>query len=36
MTALAKWTVEDYHRMIDAGILSDRQVELISVSRFAK
>lgn len=25
----AKWTVEDYHRMIDAGILDDRQVELL-------
>lgn len=26
----AKWTVEDYHRMIDAGILDDRQVELLN------
>ncbi len=25
----AKWTVEDYHRMIAAGILRDRQVELL-------
>ena len=25
----AKWTLEDYHRMIDAGILDDRPVELI-------
>lgn len=25
-----KWTVEDYHRMIDAGILDDRHVELLS------
>lgn len=25
-----KWTVDDYHRMIEAGILSDRQVELLS------
>lgn len=29
MKILAKWTVEDYHRMIEAGILSDRSVELI-------
>lgn len=28
--AIAKWTVEDYHRMIDAGILSDRHVELLN------
>ncbi len=26
---IAKWTIEEYHRMIDAGILSDRQVELL-------
>jgi Uma2 family endonuclease len=26
----AKWTVEDYHRMIDAGILDDRPVELLN------
>lgn len=26
---LAKWTVHDYHRMIEAGILDDRQVELL-------
>jgi len=25
-----KWTVEDYHRMIDAGILDNRQVELLN------
>ncbi|ARV59300.1 hypothetical protein BZZ01_12290 [Nostocales cyanobacterium HT-58-2] len=25
----AKWTIDEYHRMIDAGILSDRQVELL-------
>ncbi|MDX2214262.1 MAG: Uma2 family endonuclease [Oculatellaceae cyanobacterium bins.114] len=25
-----KWTVDDYHRMIEAGILSDRQVELLN------
>jgi Uma2 family endonuclease len=30
MTTLTKWTVEDYHQMIDAGILSDRKVELIN------
>lgn len=29
MEALAKWTVQDYHRMIEAGILSDRHVELL-------
>lgn len=26
----AKWTVADYHRMIAAGILSERQVELLN------
>ncbi|NJL23085.1 MAG: Uma2 family endonuclease [Leptolyngbyaceae cyanobacterium SM1_3_5] len=26
----AKWTIEDYHRMIDAGILNDRHVELLN------
>ncbi|MBD2090709.1 Uma2 family endonuclease [Microcoleus sp. FACHB-1515] len=26
----AKWTIEDYHRMIAAGILDDRQVELLN------
>ncbi|NER84852.1 MAG: Uma2 family endonuclease [Leptolyngbya sp. SIO1D8] len=25
----AKWSLEEYHRMIAAGILSDRQVELL-------
>ena len=25
-----KWTVDDYHRMIEAGILEDRSVELIA------
>lgn len=25
-----KWTIEDYHRMIDAGILDDRHVELLN------
>jgi len=29
MKTLAKWTVEDYHQMIAAGILCDRQVELL-------
>lgn len=26
----AKWTIEDYHRMIAAGILDDRRVELLN------
>lgn len=26
---IAKWTLNDYHRMIEAGILNDRQVELL-------
>jgi Uma2 family endonuclease len=30
MKTLAKWSVEDYHQMIDAGILCDRQVELLA------
>ncbi|VEP12393.1 conserved hypothetical protein [Hyella patelloides LEGE 07179] len=29
MTTLAKWTLQDYHRMIEVGILCDRHVELI-------
>lgn len=29
MYTLTRWTVEDYHRMIEAGILDDRRVELI-------
>ncbi|BAY46564.1 hypothetical protein SAMD00079811_41760 [Scytonema sp. HK-05] len=30
MTVIAaKWTIDEYHRMIAAGILSDRQVELL-------
>ena len=29
MKTLIKWTVEDYHRMIEAGILADRRCELI-------
>ncbi|BAY60034.1 hypothetical protein NIES22_00910 [Calothrix brevissima NIES-22] len=28
-TILAKWTLEEYHRMIEAGILSSRRVELL-------
>ena len=30
MYSVVEWSVEDYHKMIDAGILSDRHVELIS------
>lgn len=30
MQTLIKWTVDDYHRMIDAGILRDRKVELLA------
>ena len=30
MMNLAKWSVSDYHRMIAAGIISDRRLELIS------
>ncbi|ELS04270.1 hypothetical protein Xen7305DRAFT_00039980 [Xenococcus sp. PCC 7305] len=29
MTTLAKWSVEDYHLMIENGILRDRSVELL-------
>lgn len=29
MKTLAKWSVEDYHRMVEAGILRSRQVELL-------
>lgn len=29
MLTTTKWTVDDYHRMIDAGILEGRHVELI-------
>ena len=29
MRILAKWTVDEYHRMIDTGILQQRQVELL-------
>ncbi|ACK66096.1 conserved hypothetical protein [Rippkaea orientalis PCC 8801] len=27
---LAKWSVDDYHRMIEAGILAEHHVELLS------
>ncbi|HEY9658113.1 MAG TPA: Uma2 family endonuclease [Allocoleopsis sp.] len=30
MKTLAKWSVEEYHRMIEAGILHDRSVELLA------
>ncbi|WP_017324222.1 Uma2 family endonuclease [Synechococcus sp. PCC 7336] len=30
LETLAKWTLDDYHRTIDAGILSDRKVELLN------
>lgn len=30
MKTLAQWSVDDYHRMIDAGILVDRRVELLA------
>ncbi len=30
MKTLAKWSVEEYHRMIEAGILSGRSVELLA------
>ncbi len=29
MTATTKWTLNDYHRMVQAGILDDRHVELL-------
>lgn len=29
MTTTTKWTIQDYHRMIKAGILDDRHVELL-------
>ena len=29
MYTLTKWSLSDYHKMIEAGILSDRRVELI-------
>lgn len=30
MSAIAAWTIDEYHQMIKAGILSDRRVELIA------
>ncbi len=27
--AIAKWTLEEYHRMIEAGLLDHRRVELL-------
>jgi hypothetical protein len=30
MKTLVKWSVDDYHRMVEAGILRDRHVELLS------
>jgi Uma2 family endonuclease len=27
---IAKWTIDEYHRMIESGILSDRKVELLN------
>lgn len=30
MLTRIKWSIEDYHRMIAAGILDDRQVELLA------
>jgi Uma2 family endonuclease len=30
MITLTKWTVENYHQMIDTGILNNRRVELIN------
>src|SRR4028118_520623 len=30
LKTLAKWSVDDYHRMIEFGILSDRHLELLA------
>jgi Uma2 family endonuclease len=30
MKTLAKWSVDDYHRMVEAGILQGRRVELLA------
>ncbi len=27
---IAKWTIEQYHKLVNAGMLSDRRVELLS------
>ena len=29
MVTLAKWSIADYHKMIEAGIISDRNIQLI-------
>ena len=29
MVNLAKWSIADYHKMIEAGILRDRHIQLI-------
>ena len=29
MKTLVKWSIEDYHRMVEAGILANRRVELL-------
>ena len=29
MTTLAKWSVKDYHKMIESGVLDERHVELL-------
>jgi Uma2 family endonuclease len=28
--AIAKWTIEQYHELVNAGVLADRQVELLA------
>ena len=30
MLATAKWTIEEYHQIVDAGVLDERHVELIN------
>jgi Uma2 family endonuclease len=30
VVTIAKWTLEDYHNMIEAGILENRSVELLN------
>ncbi|MFG6103289.1 hypothetical protein U2F10_13600 [Leptothoe sp. EHU-05/26/07-4] len=30
MRTLAKWSINDYHQMVAAGILDNRQVELLA------
>ncbi len=29
MVALAKWSIADYYKMIEAGILRDRNIQVI-------